>query len=81
MLSICQVLTCYNVVYVAEGVRFELTVSCETAVFKTAALGHYATPPWRWVQDSNLCDISANGLANRLLKPLGQPTVKPILPE
>ena len=30
---------------VAEGVRFELTVACATAVFKTAALGLYATPP------------------------------------
>ena len=29
----------------------------------------------RWVQDSNLCDISANGLANRPLKPLEQPTI------
>ena len=29
----------------AEEVRFELTVGCPTAVFKTAALDHYATPP------------------------------------
>ena len=29
----------------AEGVRFELTVGFPTAVFKTAALDHYATPP------------------------------------
>ena len=29
----------------AEGVRFELTVSFPTAVFKTAALNHSATLP------------------------------------
>ena len=31
--------------YSAEAVRFELTVPCETPVFKTGALNHYATPP------------------------------------
>ncbi len=31
--------------HVAEAVRFELTVPCETPVFKTGALNHYATPP------------------------------------
>ena len=30
----------------AEGVRFELTVPCDTPVFKTGALDHSATPPW-----------------------------------
>ena len=29
----------------AEGVRFELTVSLPTSVFKTGALNHSATPP------------------------------------
>ncbi|MDQ5922305.1 MAG: hypothetical protein QG644_13, partial [Patescibacteria group bacterium] len=29
----------------AEAVRFELTVPCDTPVFKTGALNHYATPP------------------------------------
>lgn len=29
----------------AEGVGFEPTVPCGTAVFKTAALSHSATPP------------------------------------
>ena len=29
----------------AEGVGFEPTVPCETAVFKTASLGHSDTPP------------------------------------
>src|SRR6187401_674199 len=29
----------------AEGVGFEPTVPCSTAVFKTAALSHSATPP------------------------------------
>ena len=29
----------------AEGVGFEPTVDCSTAVFKTAALNHSTTPP------------------------------------
>ena len=29
----------------AEEVRFELTVPCETLVFKTSAIDHSATPP------------------------------------
>jgi len=32
----------------AEGVGFEPTVPCSTAVFKTAALNHSATPPRVW---------------------------------
>ena len=41
--------TCFRVcnVQVAEAVGFEPTVSCPTAVFKTAALNHSATLPWR----------------------------------
>ena len=37
----------YNFVrfFLAEAVRFELTVPCDTPVFKTGALNHYATPP------------------------------------
>lgn len=31
----------------AEGVRFELTVPFETPVFKTGAIDHSATPPYR----------------------------------
>ena len=31
--------------HLAEAVRFELTVPCDTPVFKTGALNHYATPP------------------------------------
>src|SRR3954463_3032808 len=31
----------------AEEVRFELTVPCETLVFKTSAIDHSATPPVR----------------------------------
>ncbi len=31
----------------AEGVRFELTVSLPTSVFKTGALNHSATPPMK----------------------------------
>src|SRR5690606_32410224 len=30
----------------AEAERFELPVACATAVFKTAAFDHSATPPW-----------------------------------
>ena len=29
----------------AEEARFELAVPCDTPVFKTGALNHYATPP------------------------------------
>ena len=32
----------------AEGVGFEPTVGCPTAVFKTAAIDHSATPPTRY---------------------------------
>ena len=34
-----------NLARLAEGVGFEPTVPCSTAVFKTAALSHSATPP------------------------------------
>lgn len=30
---------------IAEEARFELAVPCDTPVFKTGALNHYATPP------------------------------------
>ena len=32
--------------FLAEEVRFELTVGCPTPVFKTGALDHSATPPY-----------------------------------
>ncbi len=31
--------------HTAEEARFELAVPCDTVVFKTTALDHYATPP------------------------------------
>ena len=37
--------------FLAEAVRFELTVPFGTPVFKTGALNHYATPPL-WIFDS-----------------------------
>ena len=36
----------YIFIVMAEGVGFEPTVPCDTPVFKTGALNHYATPPF-----------------------------------
>src|SRR5690606_20758392 len=44
MRSIVVLLCCPDVL-LAEGVRFELTDGCPSAVFKTAALNHSATLP------------------------------------
>jgi hypothetical protein len=38
-------LSCLRTDRLAEGVGFEPAVPCGTAVFKTAALSHSATPP------------------------------------
>src|SRR5262245_10057087 len=47
----------------AEEERFELPVGCPTAVFKTAALDHSATPPKRhWSNDTNVGGPSGTGL-------------------
>ena len=38
----------------AEGVRFELTVPCGTAVFKTAGLNHSPIPPLKCFYNLNV---------------------------
>jgi hypothetical protein len=44
----------------AEAVRFELTGPCEPPVFKTGAIDHSATLPWKRILEVRLGVVAPN---------------------
>ena len=65
-----------SVVSVAEGVGFEPTDPCGSAVFKTAAIDHSATPP-RPRGAHRIAETRRSPAASRRTRPRGRPLAGP----